>query len=168
MNMMKNLILALLLGPAAVATSLANTGITVELVNKTSHTLEMTNILSEQPTPPDMSLSAYDVPAKTTREFYFAHNRKFTYPAAGWQPTLRKIKPIELVLSYQMSTFNFGCQMQTRFEAPIGFGVLESSYRPNRKSKTAYTGNGEYTCRSEIFQKMLEPPFNYSVRLIVE
>ncbi|MCQ6258481.1 hypothetical protein [Pseudomonas sp. Q11] len=168
MNMMKNLILALLLGPVAVATSLANTRITVELVNKTSHALEMTNISSEQPTPPDMSLSVYDVPAKTTREFYFVHNRRFSYPATGWQPTLRKIKPIELVLSYQMSTFNFDCQMQTRLEVPIGFGVLEASYKPSRKSRTAYTGNGEYTCRSEIFQKMLEPPFNYSVRLIVE
>lgn len=168
MNIMKNLVLALLLGPVAVTCSLANTRITVEIINNTSKALEMTNISTEIPIPPDFSLSAYEVAGKTTQELYFAHERRFTYPAAGWQPTLRKIKPIELVLSYQMSNFNFGCQMQTYFEAPIGFGVLESSYRPNWKSRVAYTGNGEYTCRSEIFRKMLEPPFNYSVRLIVE
>lgn len=167
-NMMKNLILGLLLGPVAVATSLANTAITVEIINNTSNTLEMTNALSELPMPPDFSFSTHDIPAKTVGELYFVHNRRFTYPAAGWQPTLRKIKPIELVLSYQMSNFNFGCQMQTLFEAPIGFGVLEPSYRPNWKSRTAYTGNGEYTCRSEISQKMLEPPFSYTVRLIIE
>lgn len=168
MNIMKNLVLGLLLGPVAVASSLANTRITVEITNNTSNVLELTNISSEIPIPPDFSLSAYEVTAKTKQELYFVHDRRFTYPAAGWQPTLRKIKPIELVLSYQMSNFNFGCQMQTHFEAPIGFGALESSYRPNWKSRVAYTGNGEYTCRSEIFRKMLEPPFNYSVRLIVE
>ncbi|EJL02988.1 MULTISPECIES: hypothetical protein [Pseudomonas] len=167
-NMKKSFTLALLLGPMAVATSQANTAITVEVVNNTSHALEMTNFLSELPTSPDFSLSNFDIAAKTSDELYFLHNRRYTYPAAGWQPTLRKIKPIELVLSYQMSDFNFGCQMQTRFEAPIGFGVLESSYRPNWKSRTAYTGNGEYTCRSLISQKMLEPPFNYTVSLIIE
>ncbi|ROM71546.1 hypothetical protein BK653_06605 [Pseudomonas brassicacearum] len=168
MNIMKNLILGLLLGPVAVATSLANTAITVEIINNTSNAMEMTNVLTEVPTPSDFSLSAYGVPAKTASELYFVHDRRFTYPAAGWQPTQRKIKPIELVLSYQMSNFNFGCQMQTLFEAPIGFGILESSYRPNWKSRTAYTGNGEYTCRSEVSQKMLEPPFSYTVRLIIE
>lgn len=168
MNILKSFILALLLGPAMVANSMASTRITVEVVNNTSDTLEMINILSELPVHPDVTLDLYDVPAKTTRDFQFVHNRKFTYPAAGWQPSLRKIQPIELVVSYQLSNFNFGCQMKTRFEAPIGFGVLEPSYRPDRKSETAYTGNGNYTCRSEIAQKMLEPPFNYTVRLIVE
>lgn len=168
MKIFKNLMLTLLLGPAAAATSLANIGITVEIENNTSKALEMTNFLSERPIHPDYTMSDYGVPAKTTREFYFIYDRKFTYPAAGWQPSLRKVKPTELVLSYQMSHFNFGCQMQTRFEAPIGFGVLESSYRPDWTSRTAYTGNGEYTCRSQITQKMLEPPFSYTVRLIVE
>uniref|UniRef100_UPI00053A4C4E hypothetical protein n=1 Tax=Pseudomonas fluorescens TaxID=294 RepID=UPI00053A4C4E len=112
MSLMKNLILALLLGPLAAAVSLANTNIIVNVINDTSHDLEMTNLLGEFSIPDDFPV----VPADASMKFQFKHERKFTYPAAGWQPTLREIKPIELVLTYQMTNFNFGCQLQTLFE----------------------------------------------------
>jgi len=168
MNIMKNFILALLLGPATVANSLANTGITVELTNNTSGTLQMTEMLTDPPPPEGFSLTPYDVAPRSIRNIHFPNKRNFTYPTSDWQPSLRKVKPIEIVLSYQLKNSNFGCQLQTKFEAPIGFGVLEPQYRPDWTSRTAYTGDGEYTCRSEISQKMLEPPFSYTVRLVVE
>ncbi|MBC3366158.1 hypothetical protein [Pseudomonas sp. SWRI154] len=161
---MKNLILALLLGPVAAAVSLADTNIIVKIANHTSKDLEMSNLSGEFSINPDFS----DIPAKKNLELHFKHDRKFTYPLAGWQPKLREIKPIELVLTYQMTHFNFGCQMQTLFEAPVVFGILTPSYKPNWQSRTAYTGNGEYTCRSEITQKMLEPPFSYTIHLVID
>ncbi|MEN2395787.1 hypothetical protein [Pseudomonas halotolerans] len=163
---MKSFILALLLGPALVANSMANTGITVEVTNYTPGTLKM-NTLSSDPAPPaDFSLSGYNVAPKSIRNIHFANKRDFTYPNSGWQPTLKKVQPIELVLVYGLDDFE--CQLQTRFEAPIHFGAIEPRYKPNWRSNTAYTGNGQYSCRTEISQKMLEPPFSYTVRLIVE
>ena len=164
MSLMKNLILALLLGPLAAAVSLANTNIIVNVINDTSHDLEMTNLLGEFSIPDDFSV----VPADASMEFHFKHERQFTYPVAGWQPTLREIKPIELVLTYQMTNFNFGCQLQTLFDARVIFGFLEPSYKPNWQSRTAYTGNGEYSCRSVITQRMLEPPFSYTINLTID
>jgi len=168
MNMLKNFTLALLFGPAMVASSLADTGVTMEITNNTSRTLNMVNMVTDPAPPADFSLSGYDVSPQSIRNIHFVNKRTYTYPSSDWQPSLRKVKPIELLLSYQMDGADFGCQVQTRFEAPIGFGVLEPRYRPDWKTRTAYTGNGEYTCRSEIAQKMLEPPFSYTVRLIVE
>lgn len=168
MKIMKSFILALILGPTMVASSLANTGVTVEITNNTTGILEMTNMLTDPPPPADFSLSPYDVSPRSMRNIHFTNKRNFTYPTSDWQPSLRKVKPIEIVLSYQLKNSKFGCQIQTKFEAPIGFGVLEPQYRPDWKSRTAYTGDGEYTCRSEISQKMLEPPFSYTVRVIVE
>lgn len=168
MNILKSFILALILGPAMVANSMANTGISVEIKNNTNGTLTMTNLLTDPPQPADFSSNAYDVSPKSIRNIHFIHQRNYTYPTAGWQPTLKKVKPIELVLSYALSNYDFECQMQTRFQAPIVFGALEPRYKPDWNSRSTYTGDGKYTCRTEISQKMLEPPFNYTVRLIVE
>ncbi|MCJ8204314.1 hypothetical protein [Pseudomonas sp. RGM2987] len=161
-------ILALLLGSAMAANSMASTEVTVEITNNTRGTLKMNNLLTDPPQAADFPLSAYDIAPKSTHVIHVAHERNYTYPTAGWQPTLKKVKPIELVLNYEMNNFNFECQMQTRFQAPIVIGALEPSYRPDWKSRTTYTGNGTYTCRSEVSRKLLEPPFDYTVRLIVE
>ncbi|MBT2340326.1 MULTISPECIES: hypothetical protein [Pseudomonas] len=168
MNILKSFILALVLGPAMVANAQANTEVTVEITNNTRGTLNMTNLLTDPPQAEDYPLSDHDIPPKSIYMLHLTHERNYTYPASGWQPTLKKVKPIELVLSYKMKNFNFECQMQTLFQAPIAFGFLEPSYKPNWKSDWNYTGNGEFTCRTEITRKMLEPPFSYTVRLIIE
>ncbi|SFB52520.1 hypothetical protein SAMN03159488_04765 [Pseudomonas sp. NFIX10] len=168
MNILKNFIIALLLGPAMVAHSQANTEVTVEIANNTRGTMKMNNLLTDPPQAEDFSLSAHDIDPKSTYRFHIEHFRDYTYPGPGWRPTLKKVKPVELVLNYEMSHFNFECQMHTRLQVSIVPGALEPSYKPTWKSNTTYTGNGEYTCRSEISRKMLEPPFNYTVRLIIE
>ncbi|AOE64384.1 hypothetical protein LOY64_07630 [Pseudomonas corrugata] len=168
MNPLKNLIPALIMGTTMVAHTMAATEVTVEITNNTRGTLNMTNLLTDPAQDADFPLSAHDVLPKSTYILRVAHQRNYTYPTSGWQPTLKKVKPIELVLNYKMSNFNFECQMQTRFQAPIVIGALEPSYKPDWKSRANYTGNGQFTCRTEITRKMLEPPFNYTVRLIVE
>lgn len=168
MSIPKRFILALLTGPAMIASSMANTGITMEITNRTPAVLEMIHMGTDPAPPEDFSLSAYDISPKSIRNLHFVNQRDYTYPGSGWQPTLKKVEPIEILIAYQMKGSDFGCQIQTQFEAPVGFGFLEPQYQPDWKSRTAYTGNGEYTCRSEIFQKMLQPPFSYSVRIIIE
>ncbi|MDO7898139.1 hypothetical protein [Pseudomonas citrulli] len=168
MNILNNLILALLLGPAMVAYSVANTEVTVEIANDTRGTLKMNSLLTDPPQADNFVLDVHDIAPHTTYRFSIEHFRHYTYPGTGWKPTLKKIKPIELVINYEMKNFNFECQLHTRLQVPIVPGVLEPSYQPDWKSRTAYTGNGEYRCRSEISRKMLEPPFNYAVRLVVE
>lgn len=168
MKTLNSLVLILLLGSAAIAKSLASTDITIEINNYTTGNLKMTDLSTSPPPPPDLSLDVYDVDPRSIRNINFAHERNYTRPGPDWQPTLKKVKPIELVLSYELHNSNFECQLHTRFIAPIGFGALAPSYRPDWTSRTAYTGDGKYTCRSEIARRMLEPPFSYTVRLIVE
>jgi hypothetical protein len=84
MNILKSFILALILGPAMVANSMANTGITVEITNNTAGTLTMTNLLTDPPQPPDFSSNAYDISPKSIRNIHFVHQRNYTYPTAGW------------------------------------------------------------------------------------
>ena len=168
MNTLKSFTLALLLGPALITHSLANTEVTVEIANHTRGTLNMNSLLTDPPQAEDFFPGAHEIAPQSTYQLRIGHIRNYSYPGAGWQPTLKKIKPIEIVLNYEMSNFNFECQMQTRFQASIVPGALEPRYKPDWKSRTTYTGNGEYTCRSDISRKMLEPPFHYTVRLIVE
>lgn len=65
MNILKNFILALLLGPAMVAHSQANTEVTVEIANNTRGTLKMNNLLTDPPQAEDFSLSAHDIDRKS-------------------------------------------------------------------------------------------------------
>ncbi|XVN16788.1 hypothetical protein QZH46_15620 [Pseudomonas corrugata] len=90
MNPLKNLIPALIMGTTMVAHTMAATEVTVEITNNTRGTLNMTNLLTDPAQDADFPLSAHDVLPKSTYILRVAHQRNYTYPTSGWQPTLKK------------------------------------------------------------------------------
>ncbi|WP_434580096.1 hypothetical protein J3P95_18905 [Pseudomonas sp. Z5-35] len=163
MNDLKRFTLAAVLTPVFISSALADTAVLVQVTNNSSDTLKLTHL---SVLPPDYPTSGYDVAPNKLRNINIPFQRIFTYPTSGWQPTLRKISPIQFNLTYEIN--GHICQLVTRLEVPIIPGWSEPSYNP-RWSKTVNTsGNDNYSCKAVITQKMTEAPFSYTISLTVD
>lgn len=163
MNYIKRFILAAALAPVFITGAMADTAVLVQVTNNTSDTLKLKHL---SVLPPDYPISNYDVSPNKLRNINIPFQRKFTYPTSGWQPTLRKISPIQFTLTYEVN--GHVCQLSTQLEVPIVPGWAEPSYSPHWSKTVNSSGNNNYSCKAVISQKMSEVPFSYTVNLTID
>ncbi|WP_420232569.1 hypothetical protein ACN079_26885 [Pseudomonas sp. ABY48] len=162
MNYINRFILAAALAPAIITSAMADTAVLVQVTNNTSDTLKLKHL---SVLPPDYPISDYDVSPNKLRNINIPFHRTFTYPTSGWQPTLRKIPPIQFNLTYEVN--GHICQLSTHLEVHIIPGWSEPSYSPHWSKTVNASGNDNYSCKAVISQKMSEAPFSYTVNLTI-
>ncbi|MCW1245211.1 hypothetical protein OC610_12410 [Pseudomonas sp. SAICEU22] len=163
MNDFKRFTLAAALAPVFITSALADTAVLVQVTNNTSNTLRLKYL---SVLPPDYPTSGYDVSPHNLRNINIPFQRTYTYPTSGWQPTLRKVSPVQFDLTYEVN--GHICQLATRLEVPIIPGWSEPSYAPHWSKAVNSAGNNNYSCNAVISQKMPEVPFNYTIKLTID
>ncbi|MBC3387854.1 hypothetical protein [Pseudomonas sp. SWRI179] len=163
MNHIKRFALAVALGPVFISGAMADTAVLVQVTNNTSDTLRLKHL---SVLPPDYPTAGYDVSPNRLRNINIPFQRAFTYPTSGWQPTLKKIEPIEFNLAYEINGHT--CQLSTRLEVPVIPGWAEPSYIPRWSKNIKSSGNNDYTCEAVISEKMTEAPFSYTIKLTID
>lgn len=163
MNYTKRFTLSAALAAIFSTHAMADTAVLVQVTNNTSDTLKLRHL---SVLPPDYPTSGYDVLPKQLRNINIPFQRAFTYPTSGWQPTLKKIAPIQFNLTYEIN--GHLCQLATRLEVPIIPGWSAPDYSPRWNKTVNTSGNNNYRCNAVITQKMPEPPFSYTINLTID
>ncbi|MBO1541825.1 hypothetical protein [Pseudomonas sp. OA65] len=163
MNHIKRFTLSAALTALFSTHAMADTAVLVQVMNKTPDTLKLRHL---SVLPPDYPTSGYDVSPNKLRNINIPFQRAFTYPTSGWQPTLRKIAPMQFNLTYEVN--GHFCQLATRLEVPIIPGWAEPSYSPRWNKAVNTSGNNNYRCNAVITQKMSEAPFSYTINLTID
>ncbi|WP_162556183.1 hypothetical protein [Pseudomonas sp. 31-12] len=154
MNMVKKLIFALLATCAPFSYSLADTVVTIKIINNTFGTLKLKQhggLEAELSAP----LTSFNIGPGTEESLDIPYQRAFTYDQSGWQPTRKKVAPISNFIDYEVNGFR--CRLKTLMNAPVGFGALEPSYKPAWEQTSSGRGTSGYSCNSYISERLSSP-----------
>jgi hypothetical protein len=165
MNSLLKMAPILLLLAAASSNLMASTLVSVEITNKTLGTLKLkqaSGLERELGRP----LTAFNIGPGTTEIIDLDYARAFTYDAPGWQPTKKKVAPINLAIDYEIHGYR--CRMQTSLDVAVVPGALEPSYKPRWKHTSTASGNNNYRCHSSITTTLSKPPYSYTVNFTIE
>lgn len=164
MPIFKTSVLALLLLCSFNAHSMSDTVIKLKVVNNTFGTMKLKSITGIE-VPLNGPLITFNVGPGTFENIDIPYSRPFTLDTSSWQPHRNKVEPVTLNLEFEVHGQR--CRLKTRMEAPVGFGVLESDYKPAWRSSVESSGSEKYRCNGVMTKKQTRPPFSYAVELSI-